>query len=140
LIRASVNLSEIAFGYASKRVDADQQRYDLGTISVFFLLSSQTDLTIARSNLVDQIVQYRRNVLNLQQRLGTLLADKGIILQQPKCRCAGSFSPVFRSVDPRCLGAIDCECLPQPGLLAMLQKNGPPPCKENGPEGRRNGR
>jgi hypothetical protein len=45
------------------------------------LLSSQTDLTTARSNLVDQTVQYRRNVLNLQQRLGTLLADKGIVLR-----------------------------------------------------------
>ena len=33
------------------------------------------------SNLVDQFVQYRRNVLNLQQRLGTLLADKGVVLQ-----------------------------------------------------------
>ena len=79
--RASVKLAQIAVDYAVKRVDADQQRYDLGTITVFFLLSSQTDLTTARSNLVDQFVQYRRNVLNLQQRLGTLLADKGIVLQ-----------------------------------------------------------
>ena len=79
--RASVKLAQIAVDYAVKRVDADQQRYDLGVITVFFLLSSQTDLTTARSNLVDQTVQYRRNVLNLQQRLGTLLADKGIVLQ-----------------------------------------------------------
>jgi outer membrane protein TolC len=76
-----VKLAQIAVDYAVKRVDADQQRYDLGTITVFFLLSSQTDLTTARSNLVDQFVQYRRNVLNLQQRLGTLLADKGVVLQ-----------------------------------------------------------
>jgi outer membrane protein TolC len=79
--RASVKLAQIAVDYAVKRVDADQQRYDLGVITVFFLLSSQTDLTTARSNLVDQFVQYRRNVLNLQQRLGTLLADKGIVVQ-----------------------------------------------------------
>jgi len=79
--RASVKLAQIAVDYAVNRVDADQQRYDLGTITVFFLLSSQTDLTTARSNLVDQFVQYRRNVLNLQQRLGTLLADKGVVLQ-----------------------------------------------------------
>jgi len=79
--RASVKLAQIAVDYAVKRVDADQQRYDLGVITVFFLLSSQTDLTTARSNLVDQTVQYRRNVLNLQQRLGTLLADKGIVLR-----------------------------------------------------------
>ncbi len=79
--RASVKLAQIAVDYAVKRVDADQQRYELGVITVFFLLTSQTDLTTARSNLVDQIVLYRRNVLNLQQRLGTLLADKGIVVQ-----------------------------------------------------------
>ena len=81
MIRASVKLSEVAVGYGSNRGDAGRQRYDLGTITVFFLLSSQTGLTTARSNLVGQTVQYRRNVLNLQQRLGTLLADKGIVLQ-----------------------------------------------------------
>jgi outer membrane protein TolC len=79
--RAGVKLAQIAVDYSIKRVDADQQRYDLGDITMFILLSSQTDLTTARSNLVAQIILYRRNVLNLQQRLGTLLADKGIIVQ-----------------------------------------------------------
>ncbi len=79
--RESVKLAQIAVDYAQKRADADQKRYDLGVINIFFLLAAQTDLTQAQSNLVTQTVQYRRNLLNLQQRLGTLFEERGIILQ-----------------------------------------------------------
>jgi hypothetical protein len=48
LIRASVKLSEVAVGYGGKRGDAGKQRYDLGTITVFFLLSSQTGAAQSR--------------------------------------------------------------------------------------------
>ncbi len=79
--REGVKLALIAFDYAKKRADADQKRYDLGVINIFFLLSAQNDLTVAQSNVVNQTVTYRRNVLTLQQRLGTLLEDKGIVIQ-----------------------------------------------------------
>ncbi len=74
-------LAQVALDYAQKRADADQKRYDLGVINIFFLLSAQNDLTTAQSNLVNQTVQYRRNVLTLQQRLGTLLPSRGIVIQ-----------------------------------------------------------
>lgn len=79
--REGVKLARIALDFAEKRVAADQKRYDLGVIQIFFLLSAQTDLTQAQSNLVNQTVQYKRNLLVLQQRLGTLLEDKGLVLQ-----------------------------------------------------------
>lgn len=79
--RASVRLAQVALDYALKRAEADQKRYDLGVINIFFLLSAQNDLTQAQSNLVNQTVQYRRNMLTLQQRLGTLPEDKGIVIQ-----------------------------------------------------------
>lgn len=79
--REGVKLARIALDFAQKRVEADQKRYDLGVIQIFFLLSAQTDLTQAQSNLVNQTVQYKRNLLVLQQRLGTLLEDKGLVLQ-----------------------------------------------------------
>jgi outer membrane protein TolC len=79
--KASVRLAQVALDYAQKRADADQKRYDLGVINIFFLLSAQNDLTTAQSNLVNQTVQYRRNALTLQQRLGTLLPSRGIVLQ-----------------------------------------------------------
>jgi outer membrane protein TolC len=79
--REGVKLAKIAVDFARKRVEADQKRYELGAITVFFLLSGQTDLANAESNLVSQIIQHRRDLLNLQQRLGTLLADRGIVVQ-----------------------------------------------------------
>jgi outer membrane protein TolC len=79
--REGVKLAKIAVDFARKRVEADQKRYELGAITVFFLLSGQTDLATAESNLVSQIIQHRRDLLNLQQRLGTLLADRGIVVQ-----------------------------------------------------------
>jgi outer membrane protein TolC len=79
--REGVRLAQIAVDYAQKRADADQKRYDLGVINIFFLLSAQNDLTTAQSNLVNQTVNYKRNVLTLQQRLGTLLQDRGIVIQ-----------------------------------------------------------
>lgn len=78
--REGVKLAVIALDYAKKRADADQKRYDLGVINIFFLLSAQNDLTVAQSNLVNQTIGHKRNVLNLQQRLGTLLEDKGIMI------------------------------------------------------------
>lgn len=78
--REGVRLAQIAVDYAQKRVEADQKRYDLGVINIFFLLSAQNDLANAQSNLVNQTVNYKRNLLILQQRLGTLLEDRGIVL------------------------------------------------------------
>lgn len=79
--RASVDLAKIAADLAQKRVEADQKRYDLGTITLFFLLSSQTDLTQAQSDLVNNSVQYRRNLLSLLQRTGSLLQERGIVIK-----------------------------------------------------------
>ncbi len=76
--RASVDLAKIAADLAQKRVEADQKRYELGTITLFFLLDSQNALTQAQSDLVNQSVQYRRNLLNLYRRAGTLLTERGI--------------------------------------------------------------
>lgn len=76
--RASVDLAKIAADLAQKRVEADQKRYELGTITLFFLLDSQNALTQAQSDLVTQSVQYRRNLLNLYRRTGTLLTERGI--------------------------------------------------------------
>jgi len=78
--REGVRLAQIAVDYAQKRVEADQKRYDLGVINIFFLLSAQNDLATAQSNLVNQTVNYRRNLLILQQRLGTLFEDRGIVI------------------------------------------------------------
>ena len=79
--RASVELAKIAADFAQKRVEAEQKKYDLGTTTLFFVLAAQQDLSQAQSDLVTQSVTYRRNQLNLLQRSGKLLSDRGVILQ-----------------------------------------------------------
>jgi outer membrane protein TolC len=79
--KASIELAKISLDLAQKRVDADQKRFDLGAITMFFLLDAQTQLTQAQSALVNQTVQYRRNLTNLLRVTGDLLEERGISVQ-----------------------------------------------------------
>ncbi|HYP04628.1 MAG TPA: TolC family protein, partial [Bryobacteraceae bacterium] len=79
--KASIELAKISLDLAQKRVDADQKRFDLGAITMFFLLDAQTQLTQAQSALVNQTVQYRRNLTNLLRVTGDLLSERGIAIQ-----------------------------------------------------------
>jgi outer membrane protein len=79
--RESIRIATIARDLAQKRVEADQKRYELGTTTLFFVLASQTDYILAESNLVNQNITYRRNLLNLYQRTGQLLDERGIVSQ-----------------------------------------------------------
>lgn len=79
--KESVKIAKIARDLARKRVDADQKRYELGTTTLFFVLASQTDLTNAEANLVNQYIAYRRNQTTVLQRSGRLLEDRGIVVK-----------------------------------------------------------
>ena len=79
--RANVELAKIALDLAQKRVDADQKKFDLGTITMYFLLDSQNELAVAQSNLVDASVNYRRNLVSLQRTTGELLTERNITIQ-----------------------------------------------------------
>jgi outer membrane protein len=79
--RASVELAKVALDFAQKRVDAEQKKYDLGVSTLFFLLDAQSALNRAQSDLVNQSVNYRKDLLNLQRITGELLAERNITIQ-----------------------------------------------------------
>ncbi|HLK22352.1 MAG TPA: TolC family protein [Bryobacteraceae bacterium] len=79
--KEGIRIATIARDLAQKRVDADQKRYELGTITLFFVLQSQNDFITTESNLVSQIINYRRSELNLLQRTGQLLEERGIVAE-----------------------------------------------------------
>jgi outer membrane protein TolC len=79
--RASVDLARMARDLAQKRVDAEQKKYELGIDTIFFLLTAETDLTTAESQLVNQTINYRLSELALSRSLGTLLEERGIAVQ-----------------------------------------------------------
>jgi outer membrane protein TolC len=79
--RAGVDLAKTARDLAQKRVDAEQKKYELGIDTIFFLLTAETDLTTAESQLVNQTINYRLSELALLRALGTLLEERGIAVQ-----------------------------------------------------------
>jgi outer membrane protein len=79
--KEGIRIGTIARDLAQKRVEADQKRYELGATTLFFVLASQTDFITAESNLVNQVINYRRSELNLLQRTGHLLEERGIVLE-----------------------------------------------------------
>jgi outer membrane protein len=79
--KASVKLAQVALDFSQKRLDAEQKKYELGTSTIYFLLQAQQDLVTAQSTVVNTSVQYRRNMLNLLQRTGELLDERGIVIQ-----------------------------------------------------------
>ena len=79
--RESVRLARVARDLAQKRVDADQKRYELGTTTLFFVLASESDFTVAESALVSNSIRYYRDLTNLLLRTGQLLEERGIVVQ-----------------------------------------------------------
>jgi outer membrane protein TolC len=79
--RASVDLARVALDFAQKRLDAERKKFDLGTVTLFFVLNAQTDFNVAQSNLVNQTVTFRRNLTALSRSTGDLLTERGIAIQ-----------------------------------------------------------
>jgi outer membrane protein len=79
--KAAVKLAAVAVDFAQKRREAEQKKYDLGTSQMFYVLAAQNDLITAQSALVQQSINYRRNLLNMLRRTGELLDQRGIVIQ-----------------------------------------------------------
>jgi len=79
--KASIEIAKVGLDLAQKQLDAEQKKYDLGTTTIFFVLDAQTRLVNAQSVLVNQTVQYRRNLVTLLQRTGELLEERGIVVR-----------------------------------------------------------
>jgi outer membrane protein len=78
---ASVKQALIARDFAQKRFDAEQKKYDLGTTVLFFVLDAQTQLNRAESDLLNQSINYRRNLVQLYRTTGELLDRHNVTLQ-----------------------------------------------------------
>jgi outer membrane protein len=79
--KAAVKLAITAQDFARKYLEAEQKKYELGTSQIFFVLQAQSALVQAESTVVQNSVQYRRNVLNLLRRTGQLLDERGVVVQ-----------------------------------------------------------
>jgi outer membrane protein len=79
--KAGVKLAQINVDLAQKQADAEQQKYDLGTQIMYFVLQAQDRLNSAKSNLVTQTISYQRYKTALLRQTGELLDERGIVIK-----------------------------------------------------------
>jgi outer membrane protein TolC len=84
LADATVQAAIVARDLAQKNVDAEQQKYELGTVTAFELLDSQTQLATSESALLGAHVGYQQAYVAYQRATWTLLDGLGMVLETPK--------------------------------------------------------
>ena len=86
LANASIEAAKRARDLAEKNVQAEQQKYELGSITAFEVLDSQSRLANAESALLNAYVGYQQAFVSYQRATAELLDGLGIILENPKVR------------------------------------------------------
>jgi outer membrane protein TolC len=86
LARASVDAAKTSQEYARLNVDAEQEKYQLGTVTAFELLTAQSQLATAQSSVVNAYVNYQKAIVAYRQATWTILDDLGVVVESPKAR------------------------------------------------------
>jgi outer membrane protein TolC len=79
--KESLKLAIVARDFAAKYLDAENQKFQLGSEPMQFVLQAQTQLSTAESAVVSAQVGLRRNLLTLFTQTGELLDQRGIVIQ-----------------------------------------------------------
>jgi outer membrane protein len=84
LADASIGAAVSARDLARKNVAAEQQKYELGTITAFEVLDSQTRLASSESALLAAYVTYQQAFVDYQRATWGLLDGLGMVVESPK--------------------------------------------------------
>ncbi len=84
LAQASVDAALASRDLANQNVDAEQQKYQLGTITAFELLTAQSQLATAESSVVNAYVNFQKAVVAYRRATWTILDDVGVVVDNPK--------------------------------------------------------
>ena len=79
--KESVKLAKVALEFAQKNLDAANKKYELGTGLQLDVSNAQDRMVSAESSVVTNQIRLRKNLINLLVQTGTLLDDRGIIVQ-----------------------------------------------------------
>lgn len=79
--KAAVQQATEARRFSQLRLDAEQQKYDLGVSETFFVLQAQQDLVGSENALLNQSINYRRALTRLYQATGDLLTQRKVQIQ-----------------------------------------------------------
>jgi outer membrane protein TolC len=86
LADASIEAAVRARDLARKNVAAEQQKYELGTITAFEVLDSQTRLATSESALLQAYVTYQQAYIDYERATWSLLDGLGIVVETPVVR------------------------------------------------------
>lgn len=84
LSNASIDVAAHARDLARQNANAEQQKYELGSITAFELLDSQSRLASTESALLGAYVAYQEAYVSYQRATWTLLDGLGAVLDRPK--------------------------------------------------------
>jgi len=79
--RAHIESAQKAREFAQQTLDAEQQKYDLGVSTLFFVLQDQTNLAIAQTNEIQAMVNYTKALVGLDRAMGQTLLHNHIALE-----------------------------------------------------------
>jgi outer membrane protein TolC len=79
--KEQLKLAKIQQDFAQKNLDAMNEKYKLGAELLPNVITAEVNLSNAQSNVVQQQVAVRRNILNMLTQTGELLEERGIMVQ-----------------------------------------------------------
>jgi outer membrane protein TolC len=82
--KLSIGAAKIARDLSQKNLDAQQRKYDLGAVTIFFVLDAQTQLATAEQNLVNAEISYQQAVAAVDHATGELLDRYHVQIHDPK--------------------------------------------------------
>jgi outer membrane protein TolC len=71
--KLSLGAARIARDLAQKNLEAEQRKYELGVVTIFFVLDAQNQLASAEQDLLRAQVNYRRALTAIDRATGTIL-------------------------------------------------------------------
>ena len=84
LAQESIHASIDSRDLASQNVDAEQEKYQLGAVTAFELLTAQSQLASAESSVVNAYVNFQKAVVEYRRAIFTLLDDFGVVVDTPR--------------------------------------------------------
>lgn len=78
--RASVAAAQVAVDYQEKRLQGEQDKYQLGASTTFLVLQAQRDLQNAQNVLLQARIAWIQSRIALDQAMGDILANHNIVL------------------------------------------------------------
>jgi outer membrane protein len=76
--RAHIQTAQKARELAERTLEGEQQKYELGVSTLFFVLQDQTNLAIAQTNEIQAMVNYTKALVALDRAMGQTLSHNHI--------------------------------------------------------------